>query len=88
MRGVIFWGYIYPHIAFIILSHPGAYPATASNNPRIQAKEEVEHEVKNKEYKKSVGVIDRLKVITQQKVEKVWIEELDNEIMGCFNVTV
>ena len=41
-----------------------------------------------KEYEQYVGVIDGLKATIQQKVEIVWFEELEVEIIGFDNITM
>ena len=75
----------YSTTAFALPENQGAY---SLDNPNIQAKEEVEHETKAKEYKRVMGVVEELKAITQQKVETVWLDEVEDKIMGYLDMSV
>ena len=58
---------IYSPDAFTIPSHPRAYPTNALDDPRIQTKEEAEHDAKQKEYEQFAGVVNGLKILSNKK---------------------
>ena len=72
---------------FDIPSHPGHYPTTVSSVAATRSKQEAAHKAKILQYDTCMGVINAVKDKIIESVDKEWLEEICNEILGFTNVT-
>ena len=76
-------------VAFVNPANPGTYPANIPNNTAqgLQARAEAEHKELVKEYKTFQGVVQATKDIILEAVDKEYLLEIEDKILGFLNHT-
>ena len=69
-------------VSFTVPAHPGHYPASASDDPKIRAKEEAQHKGKLREFAECAGVLQVVKDFIVEAVDEEWLAEIEDELMG------
>jgi hypothetical protein len=84
-------GIVVPESRYVVLSmgpklvrpvHPGAYPATASDDTKTREKEVAEHKAKIKEFKTFMACKAWACLAIMSAMDKEWISERHNEDIG------
>ena len=73
---------------FEIPPHPGHYPENTSSSAQTRAKQEAQHKAKILEHEICAGVISAIKDKIAEAVDREWLEEISNELLGFQNVTI